>query len=144
MKKQILSAALVTMLTLSACTEKKQGQVSGENDTINANAEVDATATAAAEDTLVKPEPVIDAAHPREGDIITITGKVTEINKGKDGYSAKLKTAEGKTYIGTISIPNMTDPKDFRSVAIGEEITITGVAFPVEDDVMIKVTKLHK
>jgi len=144
MKKQILSVAITAMLTLTACTDKKQGEVPSENDTINANAEVDNTSTVATEDTVVKPAPATDVAGPKEGDIITITGKVTEINRGKDGYSAKIKTEAGKTYVGTISIPNMADPKDYRSVAVGEEITVTGEAFPVEEDVMIKVTKLHK
>jgi len=144
MKKQILSIALVSLLGLTACTEKKQGEVSDQNDTISAKQDIDVTATAAAEDTLVKPEAATGAAVPKEGDIITVTGKVFEINRGKDGYSAKIKTDDNKTYVGTISIPNMTDPKDYRAVKEGETITITGVAFPVEEDVMIKVTKLHK
>jgi hypothetical protein len=37
----------------------------------------------------------------------------------------------------------MANPKDYRSVNIGETITVTGEAFPVEEDVMIKVTKLQ-
>ncbi|MES2486219.1 MAG: hypothetical protein V4581_09785, partial [Bacteroidota bacterium] len=136
MKKQILSIALVSLLGLTACTEKKQGEVPEQNDTVSAAQDIDATATAA-EDTLVTPKPVTDAAQPKEGDVITVTGKVFEINRGKDGYSAKIKTDDDKTYVGTISIPNMTDPKDYRAVKEGETITITGVAFPVEEDIMM-------
>jgi hypothetical protein len=143
MKKHILSMALMAAITLASCTEKKQGEVPNEEGTEEVNSpaeEVDNTGTDA--DTAVTPKVVTD--RPAEGTIITVTGQVVEINQGKDGYSAKIKTADGKTYVPTISIPNMADPKDYRAVKAGETITVTGEAFPVEEDIMIKVTKLHK
>jgi hypothetical protein len=138
MKLRFLPMAALGILMTTACTEKKQGAV--PDDTVPATEEVDATATAT---DSVPPLPKPAAERPAEGSIITVTGQVFEINQGKDGYSAKLKNAEGKTYVATISIPNMANPKDYRAVKTGEEITVTGEAFPVEEDVIIKVTRLH-
>ena len=143
MKKIIASLAFLSLIFATSCTEKKQGEVPNENDTVNAAAEVDNTATAAGNDSLIKEDTLTNNALPKKGDIITVTGKVIEINRGKDGYSARIYSASGQQYVGTISIPNMANPKDYRSVNIGETITVTGEAFPVEEDVMIKVTKLQ-
>ncbi|SFQ43068.1 hypothetical protein [Flavobacterium akiainvivens] len=138
MKSRFLPLAALSLLLTVACTEKKQGEVPESE--VPATEEVDATATAT--DSLPPAEKPQDT-RPAEGDIITITGEVFEINQGKDGYSAKLKNTEGKTYIATISIPNMADPKDYRAVKTGDKITVTGEVFPIEEDIMIKVTKLH-
>jgi hypothetical protein len=138
MKTRFLPIVFLSFLLTTACTEKKQGEV--PEDEVPAAEQVDATATAA---DSVPPAEQQEAARPKEGDVITVTGEVFEINQGKDGYSAKLKNAEGQTYVATISIPNMADPKDYHAVNKGETITVTGVVFPVEEDIMIKVTKLH-
>lgn len=138
MKKHIFCIALASILAIG-CKEKPQGEA--DEDQAPATEGVDATAT----DTDSLPAAVKPDAteRPAEGDVITVTGEVFEINQGKDGYSAKLKSAEGQTYVATISIPNMVNPKDYRAVKNGETITVTGEVFPVEEDIMIKVTKLH-
>lgn len=138
MKSRFLPMAVLSLLLTVACTEKKQGEVPESE--VPATEEVDATATNA---DSVPPVEQQEAARPKEGDVITVTGEVFEINQGKDGYSAKLKNAEGQTYVATISIPNMADPKDYHAVKKGETVTVTGEVFPVEEDIMIKVTKLH-
>jgi hypothetical protein len=139
MKKSLLAIAFLSLLLSVSCKEKPQGEIGEEQET-TANEEVDKTATKA--DSLSHAEKP-EAARPAEGDTITITGEVFEINQGKDGYSAKLKNAEGVTYVATISIPNMANPKDYRAVKKGETITVTGEVFPIEEDIIVKVTKLH-
>jgi len=135
MKNTFLSLSIaLALFALTACTEKK-GTITNEDPA--AVEVVDATATNV-DSTAV---PATEEAEPKE-EVITVSGKVTEINQGKDGYTAKIKTAEGKFYFATISIPNMADPKQYKSVKIGESITVTGESFPVEEDTMIKVTSL--
>ena len=137
MKKTILSLSMaMALFTMTSCTEKK-GTIKDEDPA--AVEVVDATATNV-DSTAI---PASEVEEPKD-EIITVTGEVTEINRGKDGYSAKIKTAEGKFYIATISVPNMTDPKQYRSVKQGETITVTGESFPIEEDVMIKVTSLKQ
>ena len=139
MKKALLSfAAVAALLAMAACAEKKETQ--GETGEPAVVEVTDTTTTPAAPaDTVAAPA---EAAAPAENAVITVKGEVTAINRGKDGYSATIKTAEGKFYIATISIPNMANPKQYRAVKQGEVITVTGESFPVEEDVMIKVTEL--
>ena len=135
MKNTFLSLSMaLALFALTACTEKK-GTITNEDPAVVEV--VDATAT----DVDSTAVPATEEAEPKE-EVITVSGKVTEINQGKDGYTAKIKTAEGKFYFATISIPNMADPKQYKSVKIGESITVTGESFPVEEDTMIKVTSL--
>jgi predicted small lipoprotein YifL len=135
MKNTFLSLSMAfALFTITACTEKK-GTIADEDPA--AVEVVDATAT----DVDSTAIPATEETEPKE-EVITVSGNVTEINQGKDGYTAKIKTTEGKFYFATISIPNMADPKQYKSVKIGESITVTGESFPVEEDVMIKVTSL--
>jgi len=135
MKNTFLSLSMaLTIFAMTACTEKKDTIKDEDPAAVEV---VDATATNVDSTTI----PATEVEEPKNAEI-TVTGEVTEINRGKDGYTAKIKTAEGKFYFATISIPNMADPKQYRSVKIGESITVTGESFPIEEDVMIKVTSL--
>lgn len=92
---------------------------------------------------------VVKIRTPEEGkeeknDTIAVQGKVNEINKGKDGYTAILTAEDGKIYYATISIPNLKDPKQYRTVAIGETIKIKGDSWNMEDDNYITVRELEK
>lgn len=75
---------------------------------------------------------------------VAVQGKVNEINKGKDGYTAILTTEDGQIYYATISIPNLKDPKQYRSVQIGETIKVTGDSWKMENDNYITVRELEK
>ncbi|TPD72217.1 hypothetical protein [Flavobacterium microcysteis] len=79
-----------------------------------------------------------------KNDTIAVQGKVNEINKGKDGYTAILTAEDGKIYYATISIPNLKDPKQYRSVTIGETIKVKGNSWKMEDDNYITVRELEK
>ncbi|MBE8715242.1 hypothetical protein [Sphingobacterium hungaricum] len=62
--------------------------------------------------------------------IQTVTGRITNIENGKDGYMATLVTSEGKTYIATISIVNMQKFNGtFKRHEVGETITVVGEGF---------------
>ena len=92
---------------------------------------------------------VVKIRTPEEGkeeknDTIAVQGKVNEVNKGKDGYTAILTAEDGKIYYATISIPNLKDPKQYRTVAIGETIKIKGNSWKMEDDNYITVRELEK
>ncbi len=103
MKKIVTGFALVA--AIAACNETKK-----------VNTPEPATATPAT--------PAAPVAEP-EKQIVTVTGKVEEIVNGKDGYTAKIISADG-TYFITASIPNSTDPKNYRKVAVGETVTVKG------------------
>lgn len=122
----------------AACAEKKETTTTEDQEPV-ATEVADTTATAA--DTVTDAATAIEK--PVDGAEITVKGKVTEINHGKDGYSAKLQGEDGKSYVATISIPNMADPKQYRSVNVGDVITVIGESHVIESDILIKVTKLN-
>lgn len=137
MKNKILVFGLaISLMGATACSEKKEAVMT--QDPATAVEAVDSTANlpVTGEDTSA-----IEDAPAKETEV-TVTGEVTEINRGKDGYSATIKAADGKVYTGTISIPNMADPKKYRNVKVGETITVTGTTFGPGDDTIIKVTDL--
>lgn len=75
--------------------------------------------------TPVAPADTATATEPQK-ETVTITGKAAEIVNGKDGYTAKIVTADGAVYFITASIPNSKDPKNYRRVAVGETVTVSG------------------
>jgi len=117
MKNTMLSLGMAVLL-FAACAEKKDTNAADGETAVYTTANEIVTDTVL--DAAVATDTVTDGAK------VTVKGKVTEINRGKDGYSAKVQTAEGKFYTATISIPNMIDPKQYRSVAVGDVINVTG------------------
>ncbi|MFV5693742.1 hypothetical protein ACM55K_17100 [Flavobacterium sp. LT1R49] len=71
-----------------------------------------------------------------------ITGTVQSIEKGKDGYTAKIKTTEGTSYFAVISIPNLGSPGKFREFKIGEKVTLFGEIWKMGNDNRITVRKI--
>lgn len=134
-------ALLLATILATGCTEKKQDK-----------AEEAATETIEdAEEAIDKAGAKIDSTGERLGDkledaidkeSITITGKVLAINNGKDGYTATIEGAGGKKYDATISIPNLDNPKQYRTVKTGEEITVSGEVVQAGETTIIKVEEL--
>lgn len=89
------------------------------------------------------PEETAVSQEEQKNSTISVEGKVSEINKGKDGYTATLATADG-IYFATISIPNLKDPKQYRAVTVGETIKVTGDSWKMENDNYITVRELMK
>ena len=102
MKKIIISFAFLA--SIAACNETKK-----------VNTPEPETAT-----------PTAPAATEPQKDVVTVSGKVEEIVNGKDGYTAKITSTDGNTYFITASIPNSTDPKNYRRAAVGETVTVKG------------------
>ncbi|MEL1245926.1 hypothetical protein AAEO56_16755 [Flavobacterium sp. DGU11] len=138
MNKRIIALSVVSALAFAACTEKKE-TVTEEPAAVEV---VDKTA--APIDSVVTPTEVPEKnSQLAEGTEITVEGKITEINQGKDGYTAKIKMADGTVYFATISIPNMKDPKQYKKYNVGDVIKVKGKTFRVEEDTMIKVEELY-
>ncbi|MDV6168146.1 hypothetical protein R1T16_06895 [Flavobacterium sp. DG1-102-2] len=139
MKKKILSIALLGLvLSIASCSKKAEGDASAT--AVDSTAiEVPAPETTA--DTTASAAPAAATVY-KDGETVEVSGVVKEINKGKDGYTAKVETADGKKYGATISIPNMTDPKQYRSVNVGDKITVKGEVTNLEAEAIIVVREL--
>lgn len=77
--------------------------------------------------------------HHKQG----IKGIVQSVQQGKDGYTAEIITPDGDTYYATISIPNLDNPKEFRSIKKGEIIRFEGDTIKTPERTIIKVEKLY-
>lgn len=121
--------ALVVIATFASCNSNKKAAVKEDG------TEVVKIRTPEANETSKEEEKV---------DTISVQGKVNEINRGKDGYTAILTTEDGAIYYATISIPNLKDPKQYRSVEIGETIKVKGDSWKMEKDNYITVRELEK
>lgn len=135
MKKNLVIASLVAFLALAACNKKQDETANPEelkSYTVKGNPDL-AQPAGTATDTAT-------ADSPKEGDEVTVRGKVAEITRGKDGYMAKLKVAEGQFFNATVSIPNMKDPKQYKTVKTDEMITVIGTYFKLGKEEGVKVT----
>lgn len=57
----------------------------------------------------------------------TVTGKITGIEKGKDGYMATLEDSTGKKFTATISMINLQKSGGtYKTHEVGETITVKG------------------
>jgi hypothetical protein len=139
MNKKIIALSVVSALALSACTQKKE-TVTEEPAAVEV---VDKTAAHTDSVTTPPAEAPDQSAQLTEGTEITVKGEIREINQGKDGYTAKIKMANGTVYFATISIPNLKDPKQYRKFNVGDVIRVKGKTFKVEEDTMIKVEELY-
>lgn len=72
----------------------------------------------------------------------TITGVVEEIQQGKDGYTAKIKTEDGVIYFVTISHANLKDHTQYRSVKVGDTIEVKGDQWDANGETHITVREL--
>jgi len=73
-------------------------------------------------------------------------GTVVEINRGKDGYTAKLKVDDSKEefVFVTISHSNLKDHTQYRDVKIGDKIHVIGDYWKNgEGESQITVRELH-
>lgn len=75
-----------------------------------------------------KPAPAETMTEPKpEETEISVTGKITGIEKGKDGYMATLEDSTGKKFTATISIVNLQKSGGtYKTHEVGETITVKG------------------
>ncbi|WP_035653369.1 hypothetical protein [Flavobacterium sp. ASV13] len=84
---------------------------------------------------------IISCATAKDGSK-TVSGKVESIEGGKDGYTAKINTAQKEVYFATISIVNVGGPQNYKQVKIGDEVSVKGEFWKSEDENHIKVTQI--
>lgn len=58
--------------------------------------------------------------------MITVKGIVREITRGKDGYTAKIETSGGDVVAATVSRSNLRDPDQYRELAVGDAVRVSG------------------
>ncbi|MCG2616183.1 hypothetical protein LZZ85_17935 [Terrimonas sp. NA20] len=62
-----------------------------------------------------------------KSDTLKVTGVISKIENGKDGYMATLKDSTGKEFVATISIINLQKSGgQFKRYKEGEKITVAG------------------
>ena len=81
----------------------------------------------------------ISAETPKEEVQKTVEGVVTNINQGKDGYTATLETYTKEAYFVTISHSNLTNHEQYKSVKVGDNLKVTGDFWKMEDKNQITV-----
>lgn len=63
-------------------------------------------------------------------ELIMVTGKIIEVQNGKDGYTATLRTMEGLQYVVAISIINLQKEGGvYKRYQVEDTITVKGAAW---------------
>jgi hypothetical protein len=110
MKTKLLATAAIALLTLAGCKDKAEN-ATFKDDVVSEPSRLE-----------LLPEP--DA--PQEGDTITFEGLVTEVTNGTDGYIANVYLPSGESYNVTVSKTKLKDPKQFKTVEKGNDVSGTG------------------
>ncbi len=80
---------------------------------------------------------------PKTPVINLYSGIVTEIQMGKDGFTAQLKTIKDGTVIfATISRANLNQPETYRQLEIGDTIQVMGEEWQMENQTHLTVREL--
>lgn len=76
---------------------------------------------------------------------VTVTGKITSVTNGKDGYTAVLQADDKKVYNATISRINLQKSgSEYKRYEEGDTITVTGSTWvDAEGVTYITVTELQ-
>lgn len=74
----------------------------------------------------------------------TIEGFVVEINRGKDGYTAKIETPAMRIVAATISRSNLKDPEQYKEVKVGESLSVTGDSWRLEKEDQLTVREINQ
>lgn len=78
-----------------------------------------------------------------KGKTVSVRGKVIEIKRGKDGYTAEIKTDAGKTHSAVVSSVNLAGTAQYREVKIGDTIEVEGEDVSGDGGSIVKVTVLR-
>jgi uncharacterized protein YceK len=74
-----------------------------------------------------------------------ISGKVTDVQPGKDGYTARLVTAGGQVYFATVSRANLKEnASQYRPVAVGDTLRLKGDVWQQGDQTHVTVRELPR
>jgi hypothetical protein len=161
-------AFLSAVISFAACEQHKQATIDDSGTEVVKVRQPTADTVDNSTDTIVKPieKGVLPANHPAKSadkplrhatkdeqpnkDVgakpapsITIKGVVKEINNGKDGYTAKLETPDGQIIAVTISRSNLTNPKQYRTVAVGDILKVSGESWKLDGQSQITVRQIY-
>ncbi|MDH1881824.1 hypothetical protein [Empedobacter sp. GD03797] len=89
-------------------------------------------------------KPNTDSTSTLEEHQIVVNGKVTELERGKDGYMATIETKKGEHYKATISIINFQkNNQEYKTLNIEDEVSVEGPTWSdVDGNKYIKVEKM--
>ncbi|MET0466348.1 MAG: hypothetical protein ABW007_24540 [Chitinophagaceae bacterium] len=129
MKKVTILGMAVVSLIVSSCESSSNPASSANGDTLN----------------TVQTVPQDTTALPSDPDTLKVTGVISKIENGKDGYMATLKDSTGKEFVATISIVNLQKSGGhFKRYKEGEKITVSGPSWKDDSNLEhITVTNLE-
>jgi len=127
MKSQIQNLAMLSAVIAFASCNTAKTETKSEIPT--------ETTVTASDSTAVEETP--------KAEIKMVEGKVQEIQNGKDGYTAKIETAEKEVYFVTISHSNLKDHMQYKSVKAGETLKVSGDFWKMENENHITVREIQ-
>lgn len=130
---------MAALVSLAACADKNKSETDTVTPVDSVASPVDNTAV---ETDTVTTVPPAETTVPDAPVTVTVSGTVTGIQQGKDGYTAEITDDAGAVYLATISIPNLKDPKQYRAVKNGDKITVKGPSWKMEESLHIKAEEL--
>lgn len=71
-----------------------------------------------------------------------VIGKIESVQRGKDGYTARIITDDGAIYYATVSVSNLNDPKQYKDGEPGMTIQVKGDYWEMEAERHITVREL--
>ncbi|MBO9660920.1 MAG: hypothetical protein J7527_19005 [Chitinophagaceae bacterium] len=117
MKKVIIPCVAVFLSIMTSC-----GSTSGPDSTVTEDS-TNASQTISQDTTVTSPA----------SDTLNVTGVISKIENGKDGYMATLKDSTGKEFVATISIVNLQKSGgEFKRYKEGDKITVAGPSWKDE------------
>ncbi len=75
---------------------------------------------------------------------ISIKGTVTNIQQGKDGYTALITTKEGQQYHAVVSMVDLAYSLDYEDVKVGDFVTVTGDTLNLGDRISMNVKAIRR
>jgi len=72
-----------------------------------------------------------------------ISGSVEEIQQGKDGYTAKITTTNGRLYYATVSHSNLKNPSQYKALQVGDTVKVKGDKWKMDNENHITVRELQ-
>lgn len=169
MKNNVQNLALLSaVIAFASCQQHKQATIDESgNEVIKVRQPAEDTDATPKETTIVEdavetkpekpalvatknktltPEPAVakpagEAVKP--GRALTVKGVVREINRGKDGYTAKIEMPDGQMVSATVSRSNLTEPKQYREVQVGDMLKVSGESWKLDNESQLTVRVLH-
>lgn len=90
-----------------------------------------------------KTNPPAAAAEPtKTAESKTITGIVTAVNFGKDGYTADVQTDAEGIFAALVSIVNMGGRENYKPCNVGDRVVFKGVPSTIGDAKQLKVNEI--